>query len=70
VADVVAVEAVGVLLHVKQHLLEDDGDRRFARRAQPGHPDRDALLVEQCFPLIARNGAFVPGDVGGFLVGH
>src|SRR5688572_19082625 len=70
VADVVAVEPVGMLLHVKQHLLEDDGDGGFAAGAQARHPDRHALLPEKSLALLAGDGTFVPGDVRCFLFGH
>ena len=69
-ADVVAVEAMGVLLFVKEHLLEDAGDGALAGGGEAGHPDGDAFLIEEGFPLLSGDGAIVPGDVGCFLFGH
>ena len=69
-ADVVAIEAIGVLLLVKQHLLQDAGDGALAGGGEAGHPDGDALLIEELLPLLAGDGAFVPGDVGCFLFSH
>ena len=42
----------------------------FAGGGQACHPDGDALLIEELLALGTGDGAFVPGDVSGFLVCH
>ena len=64
-ADIVAVENVGVLAERRQLLLEQVGDRRLAGTRQAGEPqDRRLLMLlrgARCLVDIER----LPMDVGG-----
>ena len=43
-ADIVAIEQIGMVALVRQDLFEGTGDGRLARRAQPGEPDHQGCL--------------------------
>ena len=70
VADVVAVESIGVLALLQEHLLQGDGDRALARGGETRHPQRHALLLHVLVALGRRDFAFVPGDVRCDLLSH
>jgi uncharacterized protein YbjT (DUF2867 family) len=54
VSDVVAVEPIGVLALLEQHLFEGDGDGALAAAGQAGQPERAAFLAEGLLSLASR----------------
>jgi hypothetical protein len=69
-ADVVAVETIGELAHLKERALQRNGDRALAAARQTGQPDRGSLLPEHVITIFAGDVAAVPGHVGCLLFCH
>ena len=63
VADIVAVQQIGVVALMGENLLQGAGEGGFSRSAQAGEPDHQGLLVLLIGAPIPVDGVGVPDDV-------
>jgi len=64
VADVIAVKDKTVVSQRVESMVDEIGERAFPGAAQASKPENATLVAVQSFPLFARDGMFVPEDLG------
>src|SRR5205085_2837087 len=66
---VVAIQNVGEPAEPYEFMFQCKRNGAFAGCGQAGKPKRGSSLLQQLFPLVAGDMAFMPGNVGGFVHG-
>src|SRR5262249_21153108 len=70
VADVVAVQHVSEATRLDEGVFESERRSALARAGQSGEPERGGRVLQQRRPLLRRDMALMPGNVGRLALAH